>query len=52
MPEVQIDTGDRLAGGAVNHLDVHVERNTRLVLGDVAADQFAAYICRSSMESQ
>lgn len=52
VPEVQIDTGDRLAGGAVNHLDVHVERNTRLVLGDVAADQFAAYICRSSVESQ
>lgn len=44
MPEVQVDTGDRLAGGAVDHLHVHVERDTRLVLGDVAADQFPAYI--------
>jgi hypothetical protein len=47
VPEVQIDTGDRLTGGAVDHLDVHVERDTCLFLGDIAADQFAAYIIRS-----
>jgi hypothetical protein len=51
VPEVQIDTGDRLTGGAIDHLDVHIERDTCLVIGDIAADQFAAYICRSSVDS-
>lgn len=44
MPEVNVNLGHWLAGVGVDHLDVHVERNTLLVLSDVAADHFTSNV--------
>lgn len=45
VPKVQVDVREGVAGVGVNHLDVHVERDTVLRLDDVLADQLAAHIC-------
>lgn len=47
VPDVHVDVGHRLAGVGVNQLDVHVQRNTSLVLHDVLADKLASNDCMS-----
>lgn len=44
MPQISVDLGNGLAGVGVNELDVHEERDTLLVLGDVLADKFTSDI--------
>lgn len=47
VPKVHVDVRQGVAGVGVNHLDVHVERDTWLGLDDVLADKLAADICCS-----
>lgn len=44
MPDIHIDIRQRLTGVGVDELDVHIQRNTTLVLSNVIADQLAAHI--------
>lgn len=41
VPKIHVDVGQRLAGVGVEYLDVHVQRNTLLVLNEVLTDQLA-----------
>jgi hypothetical protein len=41
VPHVHVDFGDWLAGVGVDQLNVHVEGNTLLVLGDTLTNEFA-----------
>jgi hypothetical protein len=45
VPDIHIDVGQRVASVGVDHLDVHVERDTFLGLDDVLADHLTSNIC-------
>lgn len=45
VPEIHIDIRQRLTSVGVDELDVHIQRNTTLILSNVIADQLAAHVC-------
>ena len=47
MPDVHVDSRDRLARASVNELDIEVERNTLLAVSDVAADHLSIDVVRT-----
>jgi len=47
VPEVHVHCWNGLAGAGVDELDVKVERDTLLAVGDVAADQLAVDVVRA-----
>ena len=47
MPEVHVDSRDRLASARVDELDVEVERDALLTVGDIAANQLAIDVVRT-----
>lgn len=44
VPEIGIDVRQGIAGVGVDQLDIHVQRNTSLVLDNVLADKFTGNI--------
>lgn len=44
VPKIHVDLGQRLASIGVEDLDVHVQRDTLLVLDEVLTDQLAGDI--------
>ena len=49
MPEVEINVGHRLAGVDVDNLDIKVDWNTLLALGDILADELAVNDCKNGL---
>lgn len=45
VPDVHVDVRQGVASVGVNHLDVHVQRDTGLGFDNVLADQLASNIC-------
>ena len=47
MPKVHIDSRNRLARAGVNKLDIEVERNSLLTIGDIATNELSINIVRA-----
>ena len=44
VPEISVDVRQGIAGVGVDQLNIHVQRNTTLVFGNVLADEFTGDI--------